>query len=127
MINDPDYCDVVDSYNLKHPENIFDQKNFATYFPENRNYSITFSFIKQELPRAQVMSKIGQVIQPIPDKLKPEYYHLSPRVNSFFMEYSNFHHYHRIGENFLCATQMYNHIPGQNALTQKDSFLNTFK
>ncbi len=36
LINDPGYCDLVDLYNLKHPENIFDKKNFATYFPKNR-------------------------------------------------------------------------------------------
>jgi len=33
------------------------------------------------------------------------------------------HHYHRIGENYLCATQMYNHIPGAGHLVRKDSFL----
>lgn len=35
LINDPNYCDIVDSYNLMHPENIFFNENYMTdYNPD---------------------------------------------------------------------------------------------
>lgn len=30
LINDPNYCDFVDSYNLIHPENLFYNENYMT-------------------------------------------------------------------------------------------------
>lgn len=30
LINDPNYCDYVDTYNLMHPNNIFLEKNILT-------------------------------------------------------------------------------------------------
>ena len=30
LINDPNYCDFVDMYNLNHPENLFNYKNILT-------------------------------------------------------------------------------------------------
>jgi len=33
IINDPDYCTKVDNYNLAHPENMLEQRNFFTDYP----------------------------------------------------------------------------------------------
>ena len=43
LINEDNYCQVVDMYNLEHPENIFNKTNFFTDFASNsRNFLQTF-------------------------------------------------------------------------------------
>ena len=52
LINDPDYCEMVDNYNYKNPSNILRRVNFITdYNPDG-------------LPRKDVMSKVGRVVVP---------------------------------------------------------------
>ena len=52
MINDPDYCELVDAYNLAHPENMFQNMNFFT------------DYAKNGLVRESVIQKIGFDIMP---------------------------------------------------------------
>ncbi len=44
-------------------------------------------------------------------------------ITTFFVNKDGFHKYHEIGKNFLCATQMYNRIPGSRALIRKDELV----
>jgi len=119
LYNDENYCDKVDMANLKNPDLIFNQKSFWTDFPKN------------QLPRQNVMVKIGVV--PKLKRYDGEYdsdsddddedrgkFLLSEKINSFFVQFSAFHEYHKIGSHFLCASQMYNHIPGVESLVTKD-------
>jgi hypothetical protein len=43
----------------------------------------------------------------------------------FFTKRVDIHIYNRIGGHFLCATQMYNHIPGHGVLKRKDTIVNS--
>eukprot|EP00331_Platyophrya_macrostoma_P001747 CAMPEP_0176421250 /NCGR_PEP_ID=MMETSP0127-20121128/9062_1 /TAXON_ID=938130 /ORGANISM="Platyophrya macrostoma, Strain WH" /LENGTH=699 /DNA_ID=CAMNT_0017801945 /DNA_START=20 /DNA_END=2119 /DNA_ORIENTATION=- len=114
LINDPNYCEVVDYYNLFNPENVFDSMNFfSDYHPEG-------------LVRVNVMSKIGVDTMPevSKDMARKDFYvkqwPLSVKSTIFFTKKVTFHFFHEIGKNFLCNSQMYNHIPGHGVLTRKD-------
>jgi len=114
VINDPDYCELVDSYNLAHPENMFKEMNFFT------------DYAKNGLVRRDVIRKIGtdtmrQVSRYMDKKnFRSAQYHLDPTVTNFFTKRVDIHIYHMIGKHFNCATQMYNHIPGHGVLKRKD-------
>jgi len=114
VINDPDYCEIVDGYNLAHPENMFQSMNFFT------------DYAKNGLVRDSVIRKIG--VDTMPEvsrymdrsKFKSARYHLNPSITNFFTKRVDLHIYHMIGKNMLCGTQMYNHIPGHGVLKRKD-------
>jgi len=44
-------------------------------------------------------------------------------ANTIFMGQANFYETFTIGSDFLCATQMFNHIPGQFNFVRKDAIL----
>jgi len=114
LINDDDYCEIVDFYNLAHPENMFESKNFFT------DYSRT------GLTRSNVIRKIGvDTMRQISRYMEREdfrsyQYHLTPIITNYFTKRVDLHIYHTIGKHFNCATQMYNHIPGHGVLKRKD-------
>jgi len=114
VINDDDYCEIVDFYNLAHPENMFESMNFFT------DYSRT------GLTRADVIRKIGvDTMRQISRYMTREdfrsyQYHLTPIITNYFTKRVDIHIYHTIGKHFNCATQMYNHIPGHGVLKRKD-------
>jgi len=114
VINDPDYCELVDSYNLAHPENMFKEMNFFT------------DYAKNGLVRRDVIRKIGtdtmrQVSRYMDKKnFRSAQYHLDPTITNYFTKRVDIHIYHMIGKHFNCATQMYNHIPGHGVLKRKD-------
>ena len=43
------------------------------------------------------------------------------------MDGAKLHQHYKVGTNFLCATQMYNHIPGIEVLTEKARVVNQIK
>jgi hypothetical protein len=114
LINDNDYCEIVDSYNIAHPENMFETMNFFT------DYSRT------GLTRANVIRKIGvDVMRKVSKYMKRDdffsaQYHITPTITNYFTKRVDLHIYHTIGKHFNCATQMYNHIPGHGVLKRKD-------
>jgi len=114
LINDPDYCEIVDFYNLAHPTNMFDTMNFFT------------DYAKNGLARRDVIEKIGedtmrQVSRYMDkEKFSSAQYHLNPTITNFFTKRVDLHIFHMIGKHFNCATQMYNHIPGHGVLKRKD-------
>lgn len=119
LINDPDYCEIVDFYNLAHPENMFEQKNFFT------------DYAKNGLARSEVIRKIGvdtmrQVSRYMSkEEFNSAQYHMNPTITNFFTKRVDLHIYHTIGKHFNCATQMYNHIPGHGVLKRKDLIVNS--
>ena len=61
-LSDNSYCEKVDMYNLVNPDNLFKNKNFYSDFPRNRNITnLAFMLIRIDLPRAQVMDRIGKI------------------------------------------------------------------
>jgi len=117
--NDPDYCELADLYNLAHPENMFRRKTFFT------------DYAKNGLARQLVIRKIGFDLSSKISKYMPRrifnsrMLHLDPRITMFFSKRVDLHIYHEIGKNFLCATQMYNHIPGHGVLKRKDMIVDS--
>lgn len=120
LYNDNDYCELVDFYNLAHPENMFKRRNFFTDYAK-----------KNGLARMLVMRKIGfdlssKISKYMPRPLfKSRSFHLDPRITTFFTKRVDLHIYHEIGKHFLCATQMYNHIPGHGVLKRKDMIVDS--
>jgi len=114
LINDNDYCELVDSYNLAHPENMFKEMNFFT------DYART-GLVRKDVIRDIGNDKMRQVSRYMKrSDFKSAVYHLDPTITNFFTKRVDIHIYHRIGEDFNCATQMYNHIPGHGVLKRKD-------
>jgi hypothetical protein len=116
IFNDDDYCERVDYYNLARPFNIFERKNFFT------------DYARDTVPRHDIIPKIGRVVMRqfskyVKDNSTENKYHLSNKITNFFINSDGFHKFHEIGKNFLCATQVYNHIPGQRALIRKDDLI----
>lgn len=117
--NDNDYCELTDLYNLAHLENLFKRKTFFT------------DYAKNGLARQLVMRKIGYDLSPKVSKYMPKKVfnsrtlHLDPRITMFFTKRVDLHIYHEIGRHFLCATQMYNHIPGHGVLKRKDMIVDS--
>jgi hypothetical protein len=117
LIHEDDYCFRVDSYNLANPENMFHQMNFFT------------DLSPSVAPRKSVMDKIGNVTMKgfsVASKQRDSIerkYHLDHTITSFFVNYASFHLRHEIGKHFLCATQMYNRIPGYEPMVRKDQSL----
>jgi exonuclease VII small subunit len=114
LINDPDYCEITDFYNLAHPENMFGELKFFT------------DYAKNGLARTKVIRKIGvdtmHQVSRYMDKnvFNSAQFHLNPTITNFFTKRVDLHIYHMVGKNFNCATQMYNHIPGHGVLKRKD-------
>jgi hypothetical protein len=120
LIHDEDYCFRVDSYNLANPENMFHRKNFFTDLP-------------QAIEPRNNMKKIGNVtmkgfyVASNQSRSPDRKYHLDHTINNFFVNFANFHLRHEIGKDFLCATQMYNRIPGYEPMVRKDQSLDGIK
>jgi tubulin polyglutamylase TTLL1 len=114
LVNDQSYCDVVDIFNLYNPDNIFKNMYFFTdYNPEG-------------LVRTHVVNRIGIDTHPLLSKdmskdiFFQKMFSLSTQTSLFFTKRVTFHFFHEIGKNFLCNSQVYNHIPGHGVLTRKD-------
>lgn len=114
LINDPNYCDLVDTYNLNNPENVLTAKNILT------DYNIN------GLAR-QVFKKIGNDV--LPDEVnkdmptqefKSRTFAIPFNTTMIFTKKVKFNYYHEFGKNLFCLSQMYNHIPGHGSLTRKD-------
>jgi hypothetical protein len=114
LVNDPDYCELVDFYNLAHPENMFENMNFFTDYAKNGLVRID---VIRMIGR-DTMHHISRYMEK--KKFKSAQYHINPTITNFFTKRVDIHIYHMIGKNFNCATQMYNHIPGHGVLKRKD-------
>jgi len=117
--NDDNYCMKADRYNLDHPDNMLVNKSFFTDYPEGT------------LPRERIMKKIGSLVMPQISTPMKDFdlakYPLSPKINNYFTNFKGaMEASHKIGSHFMCATQMYNHIPGHGNLIRKDSILDSF-
>jgi len=115
--NEDDYCERVDYYNLANPQNIFEKMNFLSDYADDTvaRRDIIRTIGKDSIPE---MNKYGPTAE-----LKEKIYRLDVDINTFFINMDGFYRYHKIGQNFLCATQMFNRIPGSRAMIRKDELL----
>jgi len=112
------YCKTADLYNIQHPENVFNTMNFIT------DYSGQESLIRKE-----IMTKIGKDVMPMltmfeKDKQIPKY-DLAINGTMIFLKRAMIHAYYEINKDWICQTQMYNHIPGNGVITRKDLLVET--
>jgi len=126
--HNPSYCDIVDTYNLYNPENVYENKNFVGDYNPNSKKILwegrklkTFS---KGLVKEHVFNVAGQDVMPMTGmgmkNLSKPVYDLDITATAFFTKRVTFHNFYEIGKNFLCTSQMYNHIPGHGILTRKD-------
>jgi len=106
---DNNYCDIVDTYNLLNPQNVFDTKNFVG------------DYIPKSLVKKFVFPAIGQDVMPDAHMgVTVRRWKMNETATAFFTKSVLMHHYFKIGTQFMCASQIYNHIPGNGILTRKD-------
>lgn len=122
LINNKNYCNQADIYNLNNPNNIFKQKNFIT------------DYNTDGLARELVMKKIGNDLMPdyvSKDMNKTEWnlrkYSIPVNGNIIFTKKVKFHYFHEYNKNLFCLFQMYNHLPGNGVITRKDLVVNSIK
>lgn len=110
--HNPSYCDIVDTYNLYNPENVFENKNFVgDYNPTSLVKEHVFNVAGKD-----VMPDTGMSMK----NFSVPHLDLDITATAFFTKRVSFHNFYKIGKNFLCTSQMYNHIPGHGILTRKD-------
>jgi tubulin polyglutamylase TTLL1 len=109
---DYNYCDLVDLYNLYHPENVYEAMNFVVDYTE------------ASLVRSLVVKRIGNDAMPGVSMIMEDQYDprlpLNINATMFYSKRINLHHFWEISKNFACLTQAYGHIPGHGVLTRKD-------
>jgi tubulin polyglutamylase TTLL1 len=117
LMNEDDYCERTDRYNLLYTDNIFKNKNiFTDYLP--------WMMISD-----RIIPQIGEFAMPhIPGPMSKATYNTStypfePKITNFYVTTDGFYRYHEMGKHYLCATQMFNHIPGHRSVVRKDEVL----
>jgi len=118
LVNDDDYCDKVDQFNFENPQNMFKKMNFFS------DYTL------HGVVRGDVIPRLGKDTMKGISKFnsaaveaKERTNHFDESITTFFVNKDGFHKYHEIGKHFLCATQMYNRVPGSRALIRKDELV----
>jgi len=121
LINDDDYCQKVDAFNLNHPENMFEQMNFFTdyFYGQEMARSLIQDFANDTMPEISLTMNRSDYLS--------RKYHLSPLITNYFTKRVDLQLYHQTGKHFLCATQMYNHIPGHGVIKRKDLIVGTIR
>jgi len=121
--NDDRYCQAVDFFNLQHPEKLF-TKNAIIWTDFNKNSMVE-----------RTARKYGSVpLMKYHHQANAKKYETSkktttfdPNIVNFYLSSDAFWRYHKIGQHYLCETQMYNHIPGHGALVRKDELNNNIQ
>lgn len=113
--HDPNYCAQVDLYNLANPDNVFEKINFFSDYAGD-----------EEIVRTDALMKIGndslpEIRRGMPKNVSGSRSYSFPiNVVVYFTKRVDYHIYHKIGRHFLCASQMYGHIPGHGSIKRKD-------
>jgi hypothetical protein len=111
---DNHYCSAVDRFNFDNPSNALYNMSFFT------------DFDGKEIVVRQIIHEIGYDTMPtITNTMPTKSSHtfstdIDKTINLFFTKRAGFHTRHKIGAHFLCATQMYNHIPGHGVFIRKN-------
>jgi hypothetical protein len=116
LINDDAYCASVDLFNYLTHENIKEKWHIFTDFPSN-------GYVRKDVIKTNFTDTMPHISEEMTlDIYNQRLYHLNPNITMFFTKIPDFHFYHKMGQHFLCGTQVYNHIPGSGSLRRKDLF-----
>ncbi|EAR98745.2 tubulin tyrosine ligase family protein (macronuclear) [Tetrahymena thermophila SB210] len=114
LINDPNYCDYVDAYNVLYPHNIHNAMNIfndynndglARQVFKQYGYDVMPDFINKDMPDEEFNSRK---------------YLIPFNTTMIFTKKVKSYYYHEFNKNLYCVSQIYNHIPGHGTLTRKD-------
>jgi len=112
MKKNEDYCDQHREYFVEHPEIVFNDMHFVSETPLD------------SMIRAKILRGIANDIQPeihyfMPKNLQNSFnYDLDPKVTLYYFGPAIYKHQH-IGKTFGCISQIYNQIPGHDAINRK--------
>jgi len=122
IINQNDYCELVKDYQASNP-----LKLGPKGIPLQK---VVFSdFSHKSFPHKVLKNYTDLVLLEHFTRMHPKlhpYEQLPPNISIFFHHEVVWHKYHKIGEQFLCQGQRYNHIPGNIYLSFKDTTINNF-
>jgi len=117
------YCKMVDMANIVGPQRLYTPKGFL--FTDYSNTSVVSQAASKFSQNMISKHNIDEFIQNY--RVQKKGTTLSPLITNFFTSFNRFYNYHKIGQHYLCESQMSNHIPGQETLTRKDEFLHSIR
>jgi len=123
IVNEDDYCEKVDLNNFENPDRMFNEK--GVFFTDYKPGGIVRGAILKSGTIPKSMQHISKALSHEALAKKPTPF--DPSITTFHVNTDAFYRSHKIGQNYLCVTQMFNHIPGHTALIRKDSLLNYIK
>ena len=109
--DDPDYCSKNLANFAEDPESVFDEINFIT--------DMSYDSLLREKAAPRVAYDIQPQIGVHMDPHDEELYDIEPYANIFFTR-KEFHSSKQIGKEFSCLAQASSHIPGHEAVCNKD-------
>jgi len=118
----PHYCEMIDLFNLKHPQNVFGPMKFVSDYAGEESLvrkSVMPKFGPDVLPKVRATMPLANYVKPLFD--------LPFNATTYFFKRVNVHHYYGVGQQIACLSQMYNHIPGHGVLTRKDLVVDSLK
>lgn len=117
------YCEKVKEFQRKFPISLNDEKlPLQEYRVVLSDYGNSL-FVKQvlfEISRPIQLSHVAKVVDGLKEEIRPD-------ITLFMHITSNWHKNFKIGTQFLCPGQLYNHIPGNAYLSFKDIMALSFR
>jgi len=101
LINDPNYCDFADAYNLLHPENVLNEMNFLTDYNfdglarKNAMKEMGNDVLPDDISKDMPKKKFNERVTPIPIN-----------TTMIFTKRVRFHYWHEFGKDLFCLSQM---------------------
>jgi hypothetical protein len=125
IINEDDYCQRVTEWQAEHPIRLgqdglpiqADRVAFSDYRNGNLVKDMLRSSAVLVLTDYNIgLSELGKDRQPVKTTLPVD-------IRLFVHKTPFWHRYHKIGTHFLCPGQLYNHIPGNEHMGNKDEMV----
>lgn len=125
ILNEADYCDRVVEWQANNPIRLGTDglpiKEDRVALSDYRNGNLVKDVLKES--GVIVLKKHDIGIEDLAKSEMPEKTALPLNIRLFMHKSPFWHKFHKIGENFLCPGQFYNHIPGNDHMTNKDEIV----
>jgi len=123
ILNEDKYCEVVDMHNLQNPEKLFNKQGviFTDYKFNSMAEKTARKYGKVPLVKHHHSANAKKY------QANKKTTTFDPTIVNFYLSSDYFWRYHKMGQHYLCETQMFNHIPGHGALVRKDEFNNNLQ
>jgi len=116
IIRDPEYCEKVAKFRQAYPLEIGQDglPKHKVFFSDYKKPNLVKSVMRSMGKLALESHVVGS------DEYNTPLEYLDPSILVFYHKSTEWHYKHRIGEEFLCENQRYNHIPGNHHMIYKD-------